>query len=75
MRFEDLIYSYENTSEKLFKFVGLDPQNHNNKKSRFDPAVSIKNTNMISRYPEFKKEIEYIEKNLSEYLYDFPTKI
>ena len=75
LRFEDLIYSYENTSEKLFKFVGLDPQNHNNKKSRFDPAVSIKNTNMISRYPEFKKEIEYIEKNLSEYLYDFPTKI
>ena len=40
-------------------------------KKYFDPEKSIKTTNIFGNYPEYAKEIEYIEKHLSEYLYDY----
>ncbi len=72
LQFEDLIYKYEETTEKLMKFVGIDPQNHVSPKSIFDPSISIKNTNLKQKYPKYKKEMEYIENHLQEYLYNFP---
>ena len=73
IHFEDLIYKYEDTTEKLMKFVGINPKDHIIPRSYLNPAVSIKNTNLKHKYPEYKKEIEYIENHLQEYLYEFPS--
>jgi len=69
MQFEDLVYDYDNSTKKVREFLHL-PANPN-PKSIFDPSLSIANTQVYKRFPEYAKDIEYIEKNLSEYLYDF----
>lgn len=73
VQFEDLIYKYDEMRTKLIKFVGMDIKNHIKPKTKFDPAVSMNNTNLKLKYPEYKKEMAYIENNLKEYLYDFPS--
>ena len=72
LRFEDLIYRYEETRDRLVAFVGLDLKDHIRPLTAFDPAVSIRNTNMKARFPQYQDEIAYIEKTLPEYLYQFP---
>lgn len=73
LQFEDLVYKYEETSKKLIDFVGIDSKKHIAPKSRMDPAISIKNTNLKDKYPKYRREVQYIEENLKEYLYDFPA--
>lgn len=71
IRFEDLIYEYEATLKKIEKFTGY--SNHYKKKAFFKPEVSIYNT-QIYKNPLYKKDTELIkkmEKELSEFLYDF----
>lgn len=75
INFEDLIYNYEDTVIKIEKFLNLDSNSHVNKKNIFIPEKSIKNTQNYLIKEEWIKEIEYIENNLSEYLYNFPYKI
>lgn len=69
MKFEDLVYHYDEATTKLREFFHL-PDNPN-PKSIFDPAISMPNTQVWKRYPQFKKDIEYIEKELPEYLFDY----
>lgn len=69
IRFEDMIYRYEETTAKIIKFCGL--QESERCKSFFDPHKSIVNTQTFRRYPDLAKDTAYIEKELSEYLYDF----
>ena len=69
LQFEDMIYDYENTTEKLRCFLNL-PENPN-PKSIFDPKLSINNTQVFKRFPEYAKDIQYIEEQLTEYLYNF----
>lgn len=69
MRFEDLVYNYDNATSKLREFLHLGE--NPNPKSIFDPSLSIANTQVWKRYPEFQKDIEYIESELKEYLFDF----
>ena len=71
IQFEDLIYNYEETSARVIDFVGIDPLHHTAPRSCFDPAKSIKNTNVAKRYPGCENDIKYIESELKEYLYDF----
>ena len=71
IQFEDLIYNYEETSARVIGFVGIDPSHHTAPKSCFDPAKSIKNTNVAKRYPGCEEELKYIESELREYLYEF----
>ena len=73
LNFEDLIYKYSETVEKIEKFTGLKNSDHINKFSRLNPKRSVVNTQIWKRYPEEEKNIKYIEENLSKYLYDFPT--
>ena len=68
LKYEDLIYNYDSIILTLERFLGL---KHIKKGEVFKPEWSINNTQLIKRYPELQKEIEYIEKHLSEYLYDF----
>lgn len=69
IRFEDLIYSYEKTIEKIINFLELDSCNHIDKKKFFNPDISIKNTNLKFKYSKYKMEIEKIESELEEFCY------
>lgn len=66
IQFEDLVYHYEETLEKIEGF--LDIHEHVHKKRNFNPEISINNTQL---FDEEDKDIQYIEKMLPEYLYDF----
>ena len=72
VQFEDLIYKYNETTERIINFVGIDSKMHTMPLTRFNPAISVKDTNLKNKYPQYVKEIEYIESYLREYLYDFP---
>lgn len=69
IHFEDMVYNYEETTKRIRKFCQL-TQNHR-PKSIFDPSLSIANTQLYLRYPEYAKDIDYITKELPEYLFDF----
>lgn len=70
LNFEDLIYDYFTTIEKISLFTGVDFRDVHSDK--FDPAVSINNTQLfIDAESGLKDDIRCIESNLSPYLYDF----
>lgn len=74
VRFEDLIYNYDSELNKIIRFLGFSDKEHINKKSRFNPDISIKNTQLF-RKEEYKEECKIIEKELNKYLYEFPYEI
>lgn len=71
IRFEDLIYRYDETVKKIEKFVGC--TEHINTKKYFKPEVSMHNTQLFNNPEYFASldEVRYIEEQLPEYLYDF----
>lgn len=71
VQFEDLIYHYEATVKKIEDFLGFSSDKHISPKKFLDPSKSIKNTKLYEKeeYKKYKDEIEYIERELSEYLY------
>lgn len=71
IHFEDMIYRYDETTHKIQQFLHL-PQNPN-PKTIFIPEMSMPNTQVWKRYPEYKNDIEYIERELKDYLYDFTS--
>lgn len=75
VKFEDLVYNYDETVKEIEEFLELKEYNHKNKKGNFIPEKSIKNTQNFLIKEEWKDEIKYIEENLKEYIYDFPYNI
>ena len=75
INFEDLVYNYEDTLGKVMKHLGVNSQMHIDKKKRFNPELSIKNTQIFNSSPQYEEEIKIIENGLSEFLYKFPYKI
>lgn len=69
LRFEDLVYHYDAATKEIRDFLRLGE--NPNPRSIFDPSMSMANTQVWKRYPEFKEDIEYIESELKEYLFDF----
>ncbi len=69
IRFEDMVYHYDETTLRLRNFLHL--SDNPAPKSIFDPIISMPNTQVWKRFPQFAKDVDYIEKELSEYLYDF----
>lgn len=69
LNFEDIIYNYEETVAIVENFAN--PGKHISPFSFFDPKKSINNTQLKYLYPEFKTEIEAIERELSDFLYPF----
>ncbi|MDR3294480.1 MAG: hypothetical protein LBT26_01445 [Clostridiales Family XIII bacterium] len=69
LRFEDLIYNYDISVEKVVNFLAV--KDHKTPRSSFDPARSISNTQLIRKYPNDIDEIRYIEEQLPEYLFHF----
>lgn len=74
LNFEDLIYNYNSTLEKIEKFLGINKLNHLKKYHFFEPSKSIENTQIYNISKEWNTEIKEIERELSNYLYDFPFK-
>lgn len=70
IRYEDLIYEYERICKVIISFLGLE-RSEWAKGTRFDPHVSISNTQLYLRFPEYLEDIKVIEKELPEYLYPF----
>jgi len=70
IQYEDLIYNYQPTVEKIEQFCGI--KEHFAPKSHFDPSHSIRYTQLIVDYPQYQQDVEVIEKELSSYLYKFP---
>lgn len=68
IKFEDLVFDYTNSLEKIKKYLELDDINHIKKRRFFNPDISIKNI-QIYKNEKYKEEVEIIEKYLSEYLY------
>lgn len=71
IKFEDLIYKYDEERKKVLEFVGISLQSKFNQKSQFNPDISINNTAVYKDYPEEIENIKYIEHSLPEYLYNF----
>ena len=70
LQFEDLIYKYDETTEKLKAWLGLDNDTHIYGKEKFDPQVSIKNTRTWEKY-DVGNDLQIIESELKEYLYRY----
>ena len=68
IRFEDLVYHYESTTEKVRDFLGLGDNKHIRK--YFVPEESEVNTQVYKQF-ENCDEINIIEDKLRLYLYDF----
>lgn len=74
INFEDLVYKYEETLKKVREHLDFTEKMHVNKRKRFNPDLSIKNTQLF-RKPEYQEEIKIIAKELKKYLYDFPYEL
>lgn len=66
--FEEMVYEYDRTADKIDRFLQLE---NKHRQTIFRPQMSAANTNLIRRFPEFRKEVETIERNLPEYLFPF----
>ena len=69
--FEDLIYDYEKSVERLEKILGLTEADHIRPRTSFKPEISINNTQLFLN-PKYQAEAQIIERELKEYLYPFP---
>lgn len=69
--FEDLIYQYEQSVERLESILGLQKKDHLRPKTSFKPEVSINNTQLFLN-PKYQAEAKVIEAELKDYLYPFP---
>lgn len=67
--FEDLVYEYEDTVRLIEKFCCLDHNKHIFQYNKFNPKVSINNTNLNPDFYNYERE--YIERELSDYIYKF----
>ena len=71
LQFQNMVYKYQSTIKIMTNFVGIHGENHISQFKYFDPQKSVKGTNLKEKYPKFRKDVEYIEEHLSEYIYDF----
>lgn len=73
-KFEDFIYKYDETVERVKKILGNDGKApaHVGKKTRFVPEKSINNTQVFYNQSIYEEETKVIEERLAEYLYEFP---
>lgn len=67
VRYEDLIWKYEKTVDRIEKYLNLKPEDHVSIKSCFDPSLSSKYTKLYKIHQEYFKDIENIESNLRAY--------
>jgi len=69
IHFEDLVYDYDRATRTVRDFCKL--PNNPRPYTIFNPVLSIANTQLILKFPQYKSDVNYIEGQLSEYLFDF----
>lgn len=69
INFEDMIYHYDDMVKKICDFLEIDNKHHINPKEKFNPDISIKNTRLWEKFPEYSEAMKIIEKELEDYLY------
>lgn len=69
VRFEDLVYDYDNQTKRIEDYLKLSPAHHTRKKKCFDPAVSCKTIGLWKTFPERKAEFEKIKEAFPELCY------
>lgn len=69
INFEDLIYRYQETIGTIKEFTGI--SNHTAPLRYFNPDISIRNTNLREKFPQFQSDIKKIEQALGSWLYRF----
>lgn len=75
IRFEDLVYNYDDTVAKVERFLDIEPIRHTRIKETFNPAVSIHNTQNFRMDSDWEAETKIIEEALLDELYEFPEVI
>ena len=75
LKFEDLVLNYEKTKQDIENFIGIESIHHKAKFKYFNPAISVNNLQVYNRDVKYKAEVEIIELELSEYLYNFKNEI
>ncbi len=70
VQFEDLIYHYENTTQRIMDWLGLDKADHIAPRTQLVPEKSVKNTRYWESHPETCSEADYIAERLPEFLYE-----
>ena len=71
VQFEDLVYRYDEETERLRAFLGLKEEDHVMPYQAFNPAKSMANTAKWLEYQNMKDDIAFIEQELPEYLYRY----
>ena len=71
LRFEDLIYKYEENVRKVLDFVGISKDHHIYPKKFFDPQLSKQNTRLWIKTEIYTDAIKIIENQLPQYLYSY----
>lgn len=72
VHFEDLIYDYDDTVKSILGMLDLNESDHIGKLKKFNPEISIHNTQVFRCKPEYIEEVKIIEEELKEFLYAFP---
>ena len=76
IQFEDMIYRYDDTINKIEKFIGANCLGkHIFMKRFFNPEQSVKNTQLFSINVEWKKEAGLIKELMPSEIYAFPYNI
>ncbi|MHD0317362.1 hypothetical protein [Fusobacterium sp. THCT1E2] len=75
LKFEDLVYKYEDTLKEIMNFLNENKENHINKMKFFNFQISKNNTQVFLNINKYKKEIEEIERRLAKYCYKFDEEI
>ena len=71
VRFEDLVYHYEETADRIDSFLSL--KKDEMREQRFRWEVSIENTQLFKRNSAYAEDIQRIEEALPEWLFDFSS--
>lgn len=71
IRFENLVYRYDETLAQVKDALGIDESVNQRAFEGFDPKRSINNTQLFL-LPQFADEAAVIAEGLPEHLYDFP---
>lgn len=69
VRFEDLIYDYENQTKRIEDYLKLNPAHHTKKKECFDPAISCKTVGLWKKFPKRKAEFDVIKETFPDLCY------
>lgn len=70
IQFEDMVFDYENTVQKIERFYGIRKEQHILVRKYFDPAVSSQNCGLWNKYINEEEAINKIKNQLNDYLYD-----